>query len=159
MAIYMKYGSIQGSVTTSGYANWIELSSFQWGVGRSVSSPAKGEDTREGSEPSVSEIVVTKRMDKASPQIWQDGVAGDFSNTVTISMTTTTKDKVESFLEYEFTDTGLSGYSVSAGPDDPPQESISLNFAKVTWKYGVADAKTGITFSNASWDLTQQKGT
>ena len=65
---------------------------------------------------------------------------------------------MELFLEYEFTNTGLSGYSVSAGSDDPPEESISLNFAKVTWKYGVADAKTGIKFSNASWDLTQQKG-
>jgi type VI secretion system secreted protein Hcp len=158
VAIYMKYGSIDGSTTTSGIESWIQLHSFQWGVGRGVSLPHGAEDTREGSEPSISEVVVTKRMEKSSIKLWQDAVGGDFSSKVTIRFTTTTANKVESFLEYEFTNTGLSGYSVSAGADDPPEESISLNFAKVTWKYGVADAKTGIKFSNASWDLTQQKG-
>ena len=158
MAIYMKYGSIDGSVTTDGLTNWIQVNSFQWGVGRGVTQPHGQEDTREGSEPSISEVVVTKRMEKSSIKLWQDAVGGDFSNTVTIRFTTTTKNKVESYLEYEFTNTGLSGYSVAAGSDDPPEESLSLNFAKVTWKYGVTDAKTGTTFSNASWDLTQQKG-
>jgi type VI secretion system secreted protein Hcp len=154
----MQYGDkVKGSVTTDGFKDWIQLHSFQWGVGRGVSLPHGAEDTREGSEPSISEVVVTKRMEKSSIQLWQDAVAGDFSTKVVIKFTTTTKDKVESFLEYELTDTGLSGYSVSAGADDPPEESLSLNFAKVSWKYGVADAKTGIKFSNAGWDLTQQK--
>ena len=74
-----------------------------------------GRDTREGSEPSISEVVVTKRMDKASPKLWQDAVGGDFSKDVTIWFTTTTaRTRWRSFLEYEFTNTGLSGYSVSA---------------------------------------------
>lgn len=157
MAIYLKYGSIAGSVTTDGFKDWIQLGSFQWGVGRGVSLPHGAEDTREGSEPSVSEIVVTKRMEKASPKLWQDAVGGDFSSKVTIVFTSTTKDKVESYLEYELTDTGLSGYSVSAGGDNPPEESLSLNFAKVTWKYGALDAKTGSKPDVVGWDLTQQK--
>ena len=115
MAIYMKYGDIAGSVTTDGFKDWIQVNSFQWGVGRGVTSPHGSEDTREGSEPSVSEVVVTKRMEKASPKLWQDAVGGDFSAKVTIKFTSTTKDKVESYLEYELTDAGLSGYSVSAG--------------------------------------------
>jgi len=118
VAIYMKYGDISGSVTTDGFKDWIQVNSFQWGVGRGVTSPHGSEDTREGSEPSVSEVVVTKRMEKASPKLWQDAVGGDFSAKVTIKFTSTTKDKVESYLEYEFTDTGLSGYSVSAGSDE-----------------------------------------
>ena len=36
MAIYMKYGSIAGPVTTEGFKDWIECNSFQWGVGRSL---------------------------------------------------------------------------------------------------------------------------
>lgn len=157
MAIYMKYGDVAGSVTTDGFKDWIQLNSFQWGVGRGVTQPQGSEDTREGSEPSVSEVVVTKRMEKASIKLWQDAVGGDFSSKVNIKFTTTTKDKVESFLEYEFTDTGLSGYSVSGGGDDPPQESLSLNFAKVSWKYGAADAKTDVKSQTAGWDLTTQK--
>jgi len=157
VAIYMKYGAFEGSVTTDGYKNWIELGSFQWGVGRSVSSPSKSADTREGSEPSVSEIVVTKRMDKASPKLWQDAVGGDFSTAVTIVFTTTTKDKVESYLEYDLQQTGLSGYSASAGGNDAPQESLSLNFAIVTWKYTGRDSKIAGTPEVVGWDLTQQK--
>jgi type VI secretion system secreted protein Hcp len=157
VAIYMKFGDIQGSVTTDGFKNWIQLNSFQWGVGRGVSTPHGSEDTREGSEPSVSEVVVTKRMEKASPKLWQDAVGGDFSATVNIVFTTTTKDKVEKYLSYELTDTGLSGYSVSSGGDDAPQESLSLNFAKVTWSYGAVDAKTNSTPEKVGWDLTQQK--
>ena len=99
MAIYMKFGDISGSVTTDGFKDWIQVNSFQWGVGRGVTSPHGSEDTREGSEPSVSEVVVTKRMEKASPKLWQDAVGGDFSAKVTIQFTSTTKDKVESYLE------------------------------------------------------------
>jgi len=153
----MKFGSITGGVTTDGFKDWIQLGSFQWGVGRAVNTPHGSEDTREGSEPSVSEVVVTKRMEKASPKLWQDAVGGDFSTTVNVVFTSTTKDKVEKYLEYEFTNTGLSGYSVSAGSDDAPQESLSLNFAKVTWKYGALDAKTSSKPDVVGWDLTQQK--
>lgn len=157
MAIYMKYGAINGSVTTDGFKDWIELTSFQWGVGRSVNSPSKGEDTREGSEPSVSEVVVSKRMDKSSPKLWQDAVGGDFSTTVTIAMTTTTKDKVDTYLQYELKETGLSGYSASGAGTDPPAESLSLNFAQVTWKYTGRDAKISGNPEVVGWDLTQQK--
>jgi type VI protein secretion system component Hcp len=99
VAIYMIFGDISGSVTTDGFKDWIHVDSFQWGVGRGVTSPHGSEDTREGSEPSVSEVVVTKRMEKASPKLWQDAVGGDFSAKVTIKFTSTTKDKVESYLE------------------------------------------------------------
>ena len=74
----MKYGDIKGAVTTDGFKDWIELSSFQWGVGRARRLARHAvRKTREGSEPSISEVVVTKRMDKASPKLWQDAVGGD----------------------------------------------------------------------------------
>jgi type VI secretion system secreted protein Hcp len=157
VAIYMKYGSVAGSTTTDGFKDWIQVNSFQWGVGRGVSIPHGAEDTREGSEPSVSEVVVSKRMEKSSPKLWQDAVGGDFSSMVTIAFTSTTKDKVETFLEYTFTDTGLSGYSVSGSGDNAPDETLSLNFAKVSWKYSVLDAKTGGKPEVVGWDMTQQK--
>ena len=40
MAIYLQYGKIKGDVTTEGLKDWIELRSFQWGVGRGIASPA-----------------------------------------------------------------------------------------------------------------------
>jgi type VI secretion system secreted protein Hcp len=127
--IYMKFGSIPGDVTTEGYKDWIELNSFQYGVGRSVSSGAGG-NTRESSAPNVSEIVVTKHFDKASAKLYQDSVAGTFDTKVEIKMNTTTKQKTETFLTFELTDCGVSSYSLSSGGENP-MESLSLNFLKV----------------------------
>ncbi len=129
MPIYMKFGSIPGDVTTDGYKDWIELNSFQYGVGRSVSSGAGG-NTRESSAPNISEIVVTKHFDKASAKLYQDSVAGTFDTKVEIKMNTTTKQKTETFLTFELTDCGVSSYSLSSGGENP-MESLSLNFLKV----------------------------
>ena len=62
MPIYMKYndGAVKGDVTAEGHEAWIECNSFQWGVGRGISSPTGASADRESSAPSVSEIVVTK---------------------------------------------------------------------------------------------------
>src|SRR5437773_498338 len=98
MPIYMKFASINGAVTTEGFSKWIELDSFHWGVGRSIGTGARGSLSREHSEPSISEITVTKRMDASSPKLFLDAVGGKLDNKVDIKMTTTTKGKVETFL-------------------------------------------------------------
>jgi hypothetical protein len=60
MPIYVQYGSIPGEVADTGQLKWIEINSFQFGVGRGVSSPTGGKASRESSTPSVGEIVVKK---------------------------------------------------------------------------------------------------
>ena len=131
MAIYMKYGSIKGAVTTDGFKDWIEINSFEWGVGRAIGSAARGATSREHSEPSLTEVAVTKRGNIATPKLFLDAVAGHLDNKVTIKFTTTTKGKVETFLTYEMENTGLSGYSLSSS-GDLPMESLSLNFTKIS---------------------------
>jgi type VI secretion system secreted protein Hcp len=125
----MKFGDINGDVTAEGFKNWIELNSFRFGVGRAVSSGAGGA-TRESSAPSISEIVVAKLFDASSAKLYQNALAGAFDTKVEIKMTTTTKNKVETFLTYELTDCGVSGYSQSSG-GDAPSESLSLNYIKI----------------------------
>jgi type VI secretion system secreted protein Hcp len=157
MAIYMKYGDIKGSVATDGFKDWIMLDSFNWSVSRNVALPIRQEDTREGAEPNITEVVVSKRMEKASPKLWQEAVGGAFNTKATIRFTTTAQGKMESFLEYELTDTGLSSYSInSENPDGVPHENLTLNFAKVIWKYGAFDAKTNSSPAAVGWDLTKQ---
>src|SRR5688572_6845368 len=107
MAVYMKYGSIKGPVTTDGFKDWIELQSFQWGVGRAIGTAARGSTSREHSEPSISEIVVTKLTDIASPKLFLDAVAGKLDSKVEVKFTTTTKGKVETFLTYKMENTGV----------------------------------------------------
>ena len=153
MAIYLKFGKVNGAVTTKGYEKWMELNSFQWGVGRAIGTAARGSTTRESSEPSISEIVVTKVMDTASIGLFQDATYGDLSTPVTISFTSTTKDGVTEFLKYELENTGLSGYSVSSG-GDAPTESLSLNFTKIMISYSGLGVKAHGSADRAGYDLT-----
>lgn len=156
MAIYMKFGAVVGQVTTDGFKDWIECHSFQYGVGRGVSSGAGGSQ-REGSEPSISEIVITKHYDKASPGLYQDALAGTFNKKVEIKMTATTKNKVDTYLAFELTDCGVSGYSASTGGENP-SESISLNFTKVMVTPSPLDnAGTPVKGAVVTYDLAKMK--
>lgn len=134
MALFLKFASIDGDVETKGYEKWIEVHSFQWGVGRGISSPVGSSADREASAPSVSEVTVSKEMDKATNKILEDALGGAMNNEVQIAYATTGKNEVKEFLRYILTNTAISGYSVSSG-GDKPQESLSLNFTKIEIKY------------------------
>jgi type VI secretion system secreted protein Hcp len=132
MPIYMNYNDIPGDVTASGHEKWIELNSFQWGVGRGISSPTGGSADRESSAPSVSEIVATKATDVSSTKLLNESLQGE-GQTVKIDFCKTDKDKLEPYLQLTLTNCMVSGYSVSSG-GDRPTESLSLNFTKVEFK-------------------------
>lgn len=158
MAIYMKYGNINGAVSTDKFKNWIELDSFQWGVGRGIASAARSDKSREATEPSIAEVTVTKRMDMSSPNLLLEALAGENNTKVKISFTTTTKSEVKEFLTYELTDTGISGYSLSSG-GDMPSESLSLNFAQVSFKFTGTGADTGGNPETVGYNLYKMKTT
>ncbi len=152
MAIYMKWDGIDGAVTTKEYEKWIELNSFQFGVGRAIGTAARGAATREASEPSISEITVSKRLDKSSTKLFMDAVAGDLSATVKFKFTTTTKDKVDTYLAFELSNCGVSGHSISSG-GDAPMETLSLNFTKIMFTYTERDPKIAGSPDTVGYDL------
>jgi type VI secretion system secreted protein Hcp len=158
MPIYMNYNSlaIKGDVTESTHVGWIELSSFQFGVGRGISSPTGGSSDRESSAPSVSEITVTKAQDAASVPLVNETLQGE-GQTVIIDFCKTDKASLEVYLTWTLTNTMLSGYSLSSG-GDRPSESLSLNFTKFEMK------STGMDATNAdgspltvTYDIGQAK--
>jgi type VI secretion system secreted protein Hcp len=156
MAIYMKYGNINGPVTTQGFEKWIELNSVQWGTHRNIGTAARGSTSREHSEPSISEITVTKLTDVASAKLFLDAVAGKLDNKVEIKLTTTTKGKVETFLALKMENTGISNYTVSSG-GEMPMESLSLNFTKISNTFTGHDPGIGGSPETVGYDLTQMK--
>jgi type VI secretion system secreted protein Hcp len=160
MTIYMKYGAIQGNVTAAGHANWIELNSLQWAVGRAVSAPTGSSADREASAPSVSEVTITKDQDAAS-----DGLLGEVFNgdgggngaSVQIDMCRTQAGQLVVFQTFALSNVILSGYTTSSG-GDRPTESLSLNFTKVAVTNTAMnpDGSTGSP-STTTYDLAQAK--
>lgn len=133
MPIYMKYGDIAGDVTEKSHTGWIEVHSFQWGIGRGISSPVGGSTDREASAPSVSEIVVTKDQDIASAKLIEAGLVGE-GVAVQFDFVKTNKGELEQYIQITLTNCMISGISMSSG-GDRPTESVSLNFTKVEYRF------------------------
>ena len=158
MAIYIEYTGIKGDVTAAGHDKWIECNSFQWGVGRGITSPqVGGAADREGSSPSVSEITLTKVSDCASSNLMREALWGE-GKQVTIHICKTEKDSFQVYQEYILTGTMISGFSMSSG-GDRPTESLSLNFTKVESNFTPMGAlNEEKTTDRAKYDLATGKG-
>ncbi|HZL34677.1 MAG TPA: type VI secretion system tube protein Hcp [Tepidisphaeraceae bacterium] len=160
--IYMQFGDIKGDVQVSGYAGDIELNSFQFGVGRGISSPTGGSSDRESSAPSVSEITITKAMDKASPLLFSSILSGPSTPEVDIFFVNIIRGQggrsTQVYAEYQLSNVLISGYSVSSG-GDRPTESLSLNFTKIVYTHITQNADGTTTPTSVGYDLAQAKTT
>lgn len=153
--IFMKFGTLSGEVTTKGYTGDIELSSFQWGVSRTISSPAAGSGARDSSTPSVSEITITKMMDKTSPTLLQDLLQGQATSEVDIFFVNFAAAPGKAlqggtYAEYVLSNVLISSDSVSSS-GERPTESLTLNFTKVQFKYSGSGSPISTIY-----DLTPQ---
>ena len=151
MSIYLKLGSIQGSVTTSGFESWIVLESFQWGFAAGYTAK------QSGSEVSVREVVMTMRAEKASPMIVSAGVSRTVLPSAVLKLTTTAKDKVSTFMSYEFANCVITNYAVSAPVEGPPTETLSLSFTTITETYTPLDSKLTGSPTSVTYDVRSAK--
>lgn len=152
--IYMQYGTIKGDVQAQGYQQWIELSSFQFGVERPATLVG---GVRELGAPTLSDLTITKAMDSSSSALMQEAFAGT-PQTVTIDLVSNTgTGSLVKYASYVLTNAQVTGYSVSSG-GDRPSESITIAFSKIQFTYTPLDA-TGIpgTPTSVTWDLATQK--
>jgi type VI secretion system secreted protein Hcp len=133
MAIYLKYEGIDGEATEHGHKKWIEISSFQFGIGRSIHTRTGASQSREHSEPTVSEVTISKHLDHASPKLFVESCTGSKGKKVEIDIVTTGQES-EIPVHYTLEHTLISNYHVSTG-GDKPMESLSLNFTKLEMKY------------------------
>lgn len=157
MAIYMNFNNKTpaGNVTAKGYESWIELESFNFGVGRAITMEAGAMSNRESTRPSLSEVTITKPLDAASGLLFKSSVTGDAGVPVEIHVVQTGADSVEKFAVYKLEDVIISSYSTNASAGGPPHESISLSFAKIEAELSHAD-KTNKNPKNmkVGYDLT-----
>ena len=133
MAIYMNYDNkaVKGSVTAKGYEEWIDISSFQFGVGRGISMEVGGMQERESTRPSISEVSLSKAMDASSGGLFQAAVAGSEGVKVLIHIVRTGAKEVQTYATYELENCLVSSYSVSASDGGSPFENLALSFAKI----------------------------
>jgi len=161
MPIFLNYDGIPGDVTTTGHEKWIEITSWQFGVSRSMTTSSASSADREGSTPNVSEIIVTKVCDGASTNLLRAALGfgpGGEGKTVKIDFCKTDVSNPEAYLQFELDNCLISGWTASSG-GDRPTESVSLNFTKIQMNnIGMGAANATGQPDRATYDLSTQAG-
>lgn len=147
----MQYPNINGNVGTQGFTNQIELLSLRFGTGRSFGTAARVNDPtkRSHSEPSLSEIMVTKESDDASDKLFKESLVGNPDNTVTITITksATGGSDVETVCSFELQNTTITSWTMDAGASGTPVEQITLTFSEIVYSNTNTSSKSGFNMS------------
>jgi len=156
--ILLKFATaINGESTVDKHDKWITIDSIQFGVGRGISSVGGGGD-RETSNPSFSEVTMSKTMDVSSTELFMQAISGKSLGKAEIHFIQTggTDVKGQSYLTIELDEVLVSSYSVSSG-GDRPSESFSLNFTKISYQYDKFDGGKIVTGTAKKWDLAKNE--
>lgn len=170
MSIYMQIQGIDGNVTAQGLEKYIELESFDFQVKRKMNTQPGATSDREGSKPSLSEITVTKRVDKTTPLLFSEATVGATKPQAVIKFVNT-GSSLQEYLVVTLSNVLVSGYELSdnvPGINEDgttpqkakPFETITLNFDKIEVKYTPYDEKNKAGSPiPAGYDLKTAKAT
>ncbi|MGH6989241.1 MAG: Hcp family type VI secretion system effector [Stellaceae bacterium] len=148
MAIYLKIDGIEGDATETNHVSWIAIDSFTFGVSRNVSSRTGATAVREFSAPNLSDIALSKPLDKASGLIFRESVVGNTHKTYQIDITSTGQGS-EILLSYKLTAGMVSNYSISSG-GDRPMEALTVNYDKVEVTFSPPGGQRSVTIYDIS---------
>ncbi|MDE2134186.1 MAG: type VI secretion system tube protein Hcp [Alphaproteobacteria bacterium] len=122
---YMQIPGILGKSTDSKHSGWIEVSSFQWGVGRAATVGSATSGAGAG-RASMGDIKITKTVDSASPKLTLACANGQHFKSVVIEEVVSGGRieviTLQDVLISSVNNAGAGGYM--------PTETITLNFAK-----------------------------
>jgi type VI secretion system secreted protein Hcp len=150
---------ISGESQLTDYIGMIELLSYSHGVAQQITGD-QSNTKRTSGKPNHQDFTVTKYQDLASAMLI------DFCNqakpipTVKITVGQNDNGKVTKIFIYEMTNALVSSISVGGGGGGKPQETVTLNYTKITWTYAaqksdVSDAGN----ASATWNLATNSTT
>src|SRR5438128_2337224 len=122
--------TIKGGVTEATHKNWIAINSWSSSASRPIVSEGGSEKSRHRGEAEVSEIAVSKVIDKSSVYVLQSVLQGTSIDQVQLDMTTAEGDnQVFTYYTITMTDVRITNYSISGAGDEGSlaQESFNLN--------------------------------
>ncbi|MGA2441368.1 MAG: type VI secretion system tube protein Hcp [Tepidisphaeraceae bacterium] len=154
--IFLKLDGIDGESGDGKHTGWIELNTF----GHSVSHQSEGKisaaSTLSAGRSELSDISVTKDLDKASPNLAKFCLNGKVIKSGQIDFCAGTGEK-HVYLTYKLTNVHLKTHGINHGGGTArPSETLSFGYTKIEMEYtswGADGSKGGAT--PYRWDLTK----
>ena len=127
---FLKLDGIPGESTDAKHKNEIVVESWSFGVAPRVS--ATGQQTT--ARPCVSDIVITKHVDKSSPLLFMHAATGKHIPSGIIVVRKAGETPIE-YLVVTMQDVIVTSINSTSSGGDSPEESISLNFQTLSISY------------------------
>lgn len=133
MGTFFKADGLDGDSVVAGYEDQIKCQSWSWGA----SNPSNMHDSTGGAAGTgdVADLMVTKMMDKASPNIYKFCSKGKHFPEATLTCTKASGDGDIKWLEIILKNVIISSVNSGSQADEMGEESMSLNFAEYMVKF------------------------
>ena len=133
MSIYLelKDVDIRGDVTSKGYEDQMKIESLQF---KASKDRQYGHDNVHKSA-ILSDTIISKFVDIASPSLMQATFKGDHFVTAIFRFTRDVGANIKTYMDYELSDAYIIDYSLSADPEIEPKEIITFTYSKIKYSY------------------------
>jgi type VI secretion system secreted protein Hcp len=156
MPIYIKFENpdINGDVTAAGFEGQVEVLSFSWGLSNTGTLASGGGGAGKAS---FQDLHFETGSSQASPQLAKECATGEHIQKATLSVV---KSGQQAAVYYKVVleDVLVSSFQSAGAGDERPEESVSLNFAKIEFDYTPQSASGGqaspVVFK---WDLLRNE--
>lgn len=136
-SIFLEHPTIKGWTSDKNHQGCIDIEDIRWGVNRQITSSTSTRGDRESSNAVISDLSLTKWMDKTSPYLFMETCCGT-GKTIKIIMTKTgAGDGADVFLEYTLENALFSKMEVQAirASNIRPAEEYRISFTSMSVKY------------------------
>jgi type VI secretion system secreted protein Hcp len=158
--MFLKIEGIDGESSDEAHPNWIEIESWNINFNQTVAQSGKSTGgARTAERVNITDLNVTKVMDKSTPEIMFACATGKHIPTVLIEVCRASEKK-EKYWEIKMTDVLISSVSPGQGTGTIPMDSISFNPGSIEWTYtemSHGPGKPGGPIKH-NWDMLKNKG-
>lgn len=131
--MFLKLDGIEGESTDSKHKGEIEVRSWSWAETNAATGASGG--GRGAGKVSMSDLVITKDVDKSTPKLALACATGEHISQATLTVRRAGGEQQE-YFEITLTDCLVTSYQMSgADGGGVPSESLSLNYTKIEWQY------------------------
>lgn len=157
--VYLQIDSIKGESSDSAHKDWIECTSVEWEVlqPKSATASTGGGHTAERCE--HKDIVLTKLADLSTPLLLQNCSSGKTFPKAKIEFwrSDANGERVK-YFEMDLSNVLISDIAPSIEQGEILQETVSLKYSQVKWKYLQQKVGGGSAGNTAGgWDLSANK--
>jgi type VI secretion system secreted protein Hcp len=154
--MFLKIDGVVGESTDDKHKGEIDIQSFSWGESN-LADVAQGSGGGAG-KVSMQDFHFVTPFTKASVALFLGCASGEHFPQAALSVRKAGGDQPQEYLRWTLSDVQVTSYQTgaSAGGDDRPFDSFSLNFSKieVSYKEQKPDGSLG-TEHRAGWDLSK----